>query len=99
MSFWNIHIKTTDGQEKNIDVHDESYIDLKIILSKLIERYDGMKSFFERAIHENSAIYKTKYITVTIMNEHLGFINFHQDLAVKTVKVAKRELYLLKNIL
>jgi len=34
-----------------------------------------------------------------MMNDNLGYINFHTDLAVTTITIAKRELYLLQNVL
>jgi hypothetical protein len=99
MSFWNIQFDLKDQGEKNIDIYDESDIDLKAIITRVITKFDGTVTFFNKATKKLSSIYQTEYISVTIMNDHLGYINFHAHKSINTIKVTKRELFLLKNIL
>jgi tripartite-type tricarboxylate transporter receptor subunit TctC len=84
---------------KDIDIYAETLVDLKMIITKLISKYTNIKHFFKQAKNDNSYIYKTADITVTIMNDNLGIIIFHDNSAVKVITIAKREMYLLNNIL
>jgi len=99
MSHWNIEIETKFSGIKNIDIHDETNFTVKSIISQFIERYTNVESFFTSATNRNNIIYKTADITVIIMNNNLGIIDFHDNSAVKTIKVAKREMFMLNNIL
>lgn len=98
MSIWNIKIDIVDQGEKNIVIHDQPHINLKMIMAILIKKYANEQLFFEKAKNTNSLMYKTKYITVTIMNDNLGHIDFHGDLSVKNITIAKRDVFLLSNI-
>ena len=95
--FWNIDIEINDGSNKSINIHDEAF-SLKYIINAMVARYTDINPFFNSAKTENDIIYKTEYITVTIMNSNLGYINFHGLFVVQSIKISKQQLFLLKNI-
>lgn len=98
MSIWNIQLSITDQGDKNIVVHDQPHINLKMIMAIFIQKYTYKQKFFEKAKNINDLIYKTKYATATIMNDNLGYIDFHGENIIKNITITKRDIFLLKNI-
>ena len=100
--FWNIKLTIKEQGEKNIDIGDDKNLNLEFIIDKLIKKYHGTINFFDTAIHKSgSSVFVTDNITVTIMNGHLGYVNFEHNgwSSVQTIKVQKRELFSLYTIL
>jgi len=101
MNFWNINITIEGEGEKNIDVHEDPSISLENMIERLIAKYHGEMCFFLTAIKKMGTIYITDDTTVTMMNDNLTIIEFDTNplSSVKTIRIAKRKLYLFNNIL
>ena len=101
MDIWNISIQMKDG-EKNLHIYDDDKpIDMmKAIISKLISKYTNIKSFFDVSVTANSYLYKTPEITVTIMNNHTGYIEFFENSrsSVTMITITKRPIFLLSAV-
>ena len=104
MDIWNVNIQMKDG-EKNLHIYDDDSPDspfdmMKAIMSKLISKYTDVKSFFDISVTSNSYLYKTPEITVTIMNNHTGYIEFFKNShsSVIMITITKRPIFLLSAI-
>ena len=98
--FWNIKIKTNNGEEKSINIHSEEHTNLRFIISTMIARYTNVEKFFDVAKTKytvgHNSVYSSENICVFVMNGDAGYIDFHNNNEVRSIYISKHQLYFIK---